>query len=146
MKHMGLRRLVLVGLAVALMVGLGFAQENLSEKGSRTLKVDLPFPFMVGDTMLQPGKYEIERVAEWDFAVRMMGSSKVLANFATEPSDMAQSPMKGRVVFNIYGDKYFLSNVWFASEAYGYRLPRSKAERALMKLGPTQTQEAPEIK
>ncbi len=147
MQHSRLLRLALTGLAVALMVGLGFAQENLAERGATSLIIDVPFSFQVGDTMVPAGTYEIYRVNEWDFAIATPKRQKVVANFVTEPIDMAQQPVRGRAVFDVIGDKYFLSDVWFAQEAYGYHLPIPKAERALLKVGqPVQNKEVPPAK
>ncbi len=140
-KH--LAEVVLLALALVFLTGLGVAQERLSEKGDTSIAVNVPFPFMVGDTLLQPGKYIFERIDVWQWTAKASPDGKVIANFNTEPTEMAQAPMKGRAVFNVYGDKYFLSKIWFADMAYGYYVPKSSAEKAVMKMGPTETKEVP---
>jgi hypothetical protein len=43
----------------------------------------------------------------------------------------SRAQMKASLVFNQYGDSYFLSEVWTGSDQYGLSLPKSGAERRM---------------
>jgi hypothetical protein len=50
-----------------------------------------------------------------------------LSNYA----EAAKAPDQGKLVFNRYGDRYFLSEIWTAGDTSGRTLLVSKVEREL---------------
>jgi hypothetical protein len=52
----------------------------------------------------------------------------------TIPLHAAKPLEKGKLVFNRYEDRYFLSQVWAASRSNGYALRKSKAEREIARV------------
>jgi hypothetical protein len=42
-----------------------------------------------------------------------------------------ETEIKASLVFNRYGDSYFLSEVWTGEDQYGLRLPKSRTERRM---------------
>jgi hypothetical protein len=45
------------------------------------------------------------------------------------------------LIFNRYGDKYFLATVWIAESGTGYAVPKSKMEREMIARGARPTVE-----
>jgi hypothetical protein len=143
MRHRRMKELILVGLALTAVVGMGLAQETVGGmRGPVTIVIDTPFPFMVDNTQLPAGKYEIYRADQWDFVISTP-KGDIKANFATDPTDKIQPPVKGSAVFDVIGNNYYLAKFFYAGQAYGYYLPKSRVEKAAMKTGMPTTKEVP---
>jgi hypothetical protein len=93
-----------------------------------TLRADIPFEFSARNTTAAPGEYVIT-VRPGSPVVEFEGSQHyyVLANQGSG-SASSQGP---KLVFNRYGNQYFLSRISTAS--VGRDLPPSRTERELMK-------------
>jgi hypothetical protein len=96
----------------------GFAQGT-------EMKVNVPFAFHNGSQRLPAGMYRVKIQSE--HVILLRGYSKsgfVMTNPETgKPSD------KGKLVFQRYGDQYFLREVWAANSETGQKCPKSKLER-----------------
>jgi hypothetical protein len=136
---------VLLALAVVSLVGLGFSQENVGgQRGAGPAIIfNAPFPFMINETMLPAGKYQVYREDQWQFSLRSDGSPMVRVDFYADPQSLVQQPVKGRVLFDVIGDKYYLASFWYAGEAYGYYIPKTRSELKMWKMGKVQTKELP---
>jgi len=44
----------------------------------------------------------------------------------------SEAQKQARLVFNRYGDQYFLAQVWTQSDITGLEIPRSRSERTLL--------------
>jgi hypothetical protein len=100
------------------------------------IQANVSFPFVVGDTTLPAGKYEISTVDATSspnvFELRSVnGRTSVV--FETEdvqtPNDQPVS--KTELVFKTIGNKHFLSQIWVAGTLTGSELPTSKMEKRL---------------
>ena len=116
----------LKGLAVAaFIVMLGASSAKAS---TPLLRADIPFDFMAGSTMLPAGTYTITEDTPGALLIRneKLGSDAafVLAKMeTTKPQD------SGKLIFNRYGDTYFLNQVW--SDISSYNVPKSQSEISL---------------
>src|SRR5687768_4934743 len=127
MRKQLLKGLATFGVFLTLTVGSVQAQSGY------TIKVDIPFDFTAGETSLRAGIYAIKLTSENVLLVRSIDGKKsvlVLARQATEPRSR-QKP--GRIIFNRYGDRYFLSQAWVRGADLGVELNLSGAERRLAK-------------
>jgi hypothetical protein len=90
--------------------------------------VTVPFDFTVGQTQMSAGTYEINPLAHDAIVIRDTKAAKsALSVVRSEQSRDSDSTTK--LVFNRYGDKYFLSQV---SRGFGggvMQLPTSKLEK-----------------
>ena len=90
----------------------------------------IPFEFTVGDDTLPAGNYQFEKqdipqatvVGSLDHQARVM----VIARAAYAP---AGARVESRVIFNKYGNRYFLAEVWNAANGMGTRVTKSRHER-----------------
>jgi len=102
----------------------------VAARADDTLQANIPFEFVAGSVILPPGNYQFEAshyghmVAIW--SVDQKTRSLVLANRAYQ-STSAHSP--ARLVFNKYGNRYFLSEIWGGVQDAGQRLPKTRQER-----------------
>ena len=92
-----------------------------------TLKATVPFPFTVGKTEVPAGTYTIDSISHSAIAIRGMANG-VLTLVSLGPESNDGTP---KLVFNKYGDKYFLSQVSTGSGSAVMQLPTSKLEKEL---------------
>jgi len=91
----------------------------------------VPFAFSVGNKTFSAGEYEVTQPAHWRLLLRNIQSQ----SSAIEAASPARHPKKVtgrmRVVFNRYGNKYFLVEVSDGSIQSTYDLLKSQEEKRL---------------
>jgi hypothetical protein len=125
--------LVLTGLLI------GLAIAPVSAQTTTRLSANIPFEFMVGSTTLPAGEYTVSsQFLSGALGIRSADGREgalVLANPMESPnSDQA------KLVFNRYGNQYFLSQIWTANRSMGYEVPKSKVEREASRTASAQRQ------
>jgi len=132
MRTKGMKELLLVSLAVCLVAGTGFSQAPMRD----ILTADIPFAFMVENTTLPAGQYELtQTVAQpytW-YISNAKGDVKIV--FYTEPAEMVNRPGTFQLVFDAYGDQYFLSRIWLEDNTDGFYVAKTGMEREMMNKG-----------
>ncbi len=124
-----------VALGAALLTVTFFAVSVASAQGlSDRARATIPFGFYVGEQLLPAGDYEMQTVAN--------GVAK-LSNTETHTSIFfntvrLRNPIRdsssGKLIFNRYGDDYFLSQMWWTGQQDGLQPLPSKRERELTRL------------
>ena len=94
------------------------------------IQTTIPFDFTAGESSLRAGVYAVETISDNAVLVRSIDGKKsvMLLTRATEPGGK-QKP--ARLIFNRYGDRYFLSQAWLSAGDVGRVLHPSGAERRL---------------
>jgi hypothetical protein len=93
------------------------------------VEVNIPFEFSAGKTTLQPGVYSIKRMSGNNMTLRSAdGKSAVILNAplnltSTDPESVE------RLVFNKYGDQYYLSQIWLTADTGRELSVRKKAAK-----------------
>jgi hypothetical protein len=107
-------------LTLLLVAGSAFAQ-------SGELRATVPFDFVVNHTTLPAGEYLIEPTGSMGQTLVIRGPKSVMLVNANHA--VANKPMdRSKLVFQCYGDRYFLSQIWTEGSAQGRALPKSRAE------------------
>ena len=124
----GLAKLGLLVVMTMIAVGTPAKAQSLEYK----ITANIPFDFTVADKKFQAGEYSLVRAqpSAGDTLVRISskdGHSNI--NRWTIPVSRLTSNDKATLIFNRYGDEYFLSQVWPAGGSTGRLLPKSRAER-----------------
>ena len=101
-------------------------------QSSRTMVANIPFNFFVGKTALPAGEYIVKPISPSALLIQSEKSSG-RAIVMTIPVQAKKSPDKGKLVFNRYGDQYFLAKVWQPINKTGRQLFKSRLERELAK-------------
>lgn len=109
-----------VVLAAALAVVPGFAQP--------ALHLDVPFDFTANGSHWRAGAYEIAFPAQSAILIRNLDDKRVIFVPTVRAESLAHFDV-AKVVFNRYGDSYFLSRIW--TPISGRELIKSSAEREL---------------
>ena len=118
--------------AVAALLTITFFSIGLVHGQTSWFKLDIPFAFYMGDTLLPAGRYQLENLtgnAMRVFAVQGRQSATV-ATFAVNRT--AEKP-GSKLIFNRYGKDYFLTEMWGIDHAEGRKLLPSPVERELAK-------------
>ena len=133
-RQNGTRRLLLslfAGLVLALTMGAGKAKAQII--GDVVFKA--PFQFYAGHTKLPAGEYRIHVLD--DSGLTMMeitsadGSTSAL--FQVEETDAKDTPTKSELIFNKYGDQYFLAELFDEGESSGSEVLKSRYEQRISK-------------
>jgi hypothetical protein len=122
-----------MGLLAAMMIIAASVSANAQSLNYR-LTANIPFDFSVGGQKLPAGKYWINRAqpSNGDLVIQirsMDGHSN--ATRLTIPKSGFDPVQTSALVFNRYGDEYFLSEIWVAGGVTGRELTKSRAEREL---------------
>lgn len=108
---------------------------SVSAQSERSKTTNIPFDFIVGGKTFPAGEYTVEPNRKDSHNVwlvqRRDGHANVL--FATMPVRASETQEKTRLVFNKYGDQYFLSQIWTPGDNSGRELLMPRLERELAK-------------
>lgn len=121
-------RTVLAAVAAVALAGAISAQAQLATRAT----AQIPFTFSVASTGFSAGKCDITLPYQMPHVVLLKCDGVSSGVFAvTSPVGGVLPIQQSKLVFNRYGDRYFLSEIRIAGQAYAHRLPRSKVEREL---------------
>jgi hypothetical protein len=92
-----------------------------------TMTVNVPFGFELGSKHLAPGRYTISQPLTNIVEIR---GGRTGALLVTHDGQSNKATRSSKVVFDKYGDQYFLRQVWFNPEDNTYmECAESKAEK-----------------
>jgi hypothetical protein len=110
-------------------LGLLALLATVSAFGQQRMKIDIPFEFSTGSTVMPAGQYTVAQESQSGFTNLACYACKVDVRFQTHQiGSYAARNEPSKLVFNKYGDKYFLSSVWMPGRGVGNALPTSKTE------------------
>jgi hypothetical protein len=94
------------------------------------LEVKIPFPFYVGDTKLPPGEYAVHQRDDSNVRIMEISSADgtISALFDAKDAVANSTPRKTELIFNKYGDRYFLAELFDEGNPSGSRLVESRYE------------------
>ena len=121
--------LSLFGLAVLVAVGTYLAQSGTY------LTAEIPFAFNADTAHFDAGSYLVNAYStnRAMLEVKNRDGSGAAFVLASEFESNANSSRKSRLIFNKYGDQYFLSHVWMEDGTLGCKLTPSKKEKEVLK-------------
>jgi hypothetical protein len=125
MKSRMIRLAVLV-LVVALMPALLHAQMAIK---TPLFRVDVPFAFIAAGVHLPAGPYIVSHVDPSLILIETQdGKARALVHVAIENFN---SSTPAKLVFNKYGDQYFMAQVWTEQDQQMHHCTKCRAERQL---------------
>jgi len=107
----------------------GFGSICLKAQGP--IHITIPFDFAVGSKSFTQGEYLVRPNVMQSVIAIQSANGQAAAMALTLPMQAHNESGKARLVFNRYGDRYFLSQVW-ANGSQGRELSKSTAERELI--------------
>jgi hypothetical protein len=129
MKRQTLRIFAILGVLLAGTVATVNAQ---SERNDVT---NIPFNFVVGKNTLPAGDYVVKPNRRNSDTIWLLQSKDghVSALFTTASVRASKTQKETKLVFNKYGDQYFLSQIWTVGNNSGREVVMRRQERELEK-------------
>ena len=96
------------------------------------LRASIPFNFVVGSQALPAGEYSLKPISQVAVLVQSEDSrsSAIVLTMAVQANKTQEI---GKLVFNRYGDQYFLSQIWTPAASTGREMLKSRMEREIAK-------------
>ena len=119
------RRLA-VTIGLSALVGSALLIAGTGNRGT----AQVPFDFRVQDRTMPAGAYTVEEM-NVSGVIKIRNEDTGEAIMVLAPPRVSGAPGEPKLVFNRYGDRCFLSQVWFASEGLGHTLDKSRLEKEI---------------
>jgi hypothetical protein len=94
------------------------------------MAANIPFDFTAGKTSLRAGIYSVKLTSEGTLLVRSVDGKKSVLLLARQ-AEAVGTEKPARIIFNRYGDRYFLSHAFLGGADVGQQVISSRAERDL---------------
>jgi len=95
------------------------------------LEVTVPFQFYAGNAKLPAGKYILHMLDNSDLRIMEISTAdgSTSALFEVEDAEANAAPPRSELIFNKYGNRYFLARVFDEGNPDGSRVPESQYEK-----------------
>jgi hypothetical protein len=109
------------------------------------LEVNIPFQFHAGNTKLPPGKYVIHMLDYADSSMMEISSAddSTSALFEVQVVQADTAPTKSEVLFNRYGNRYFLAELLQEGNPVGSKVAESRYEKRVSQADAAAQEHAP---
>jgi len=110
---------------------LALPQFSSAQTPTPLAEVNIPFDFQTPNQSLPAGHYRVDVESNHLILLRGAGSAKgfVMTNDVINK----RTPVRGTMVFDRFGDKYYLRQIWTAGNSTGIECPKSRAEKQSIK-------------
>ena len=99
-------------------------------RAQETVLANIPFQFTAGEMTLPAGEYRVQKVSDTSSALLIQSRNGKGATMVMTHAAAVDAPQsKSKLIFNRYGDRYFLTQVWSAGSSRGRELPKSAKEK-----------------
>lgn len=123
---------ILIAMA-ALSAAMLFSTVALQAQGPTPImaKVDVPFAFVAGGMAMPAGRYNLFHIVNSNVILVRSSDLKAAAMVHVNWSLTGAKASANKLVFHRYGEKYFLAEVWTATDNERHDCLQSSAEREL---------------
>jgi len=111
---------------------LMLAATSVNAQSNLRLKVNVPFEFSVRDKLFPAGEYTVRSRAQGFLLIESVGL-RAAQVFRTSATQAGATRNQSSLVFNRYGDQYFLSAIWTAGRSTGFGVRKPDAEKGLIR-------------
>jgi hypothetical protein len=131
--HKASRRKYLPSLFVALLCALAIYPSKAQAQIVGDLEANIPFQFQAGNAKLPAGEYRIHVVQASNLTVMRISAADDSTStfFQVTETEAKSAPTKSELIFNKYGDQYFLAKVFEEGSASGSEAIESRAEKTV---------------
>ena len=105
-----------------------------AQSPNHVMKFNVPFEFTVGERTMPAGEYVVTllgRDAHLPAVLIKSGDGRAARILQMTPVEAKRSRESATLVFNRYGSRHFLAQVWTPAERAGLKVRRSPAERRM---------------
>jgi len=115
--------------AIALIAILATAASTQAQSGTG-MRITVPFDFVIGNQTYASGDYLVNTEGNPDLIKVQSKAGNASAFVSGVLIRQAWGDHPAELVFNRYGERYFLSKIWLGS--LGHQLSKSKLERRII--------------
>jgi hypothetical protein len=127
-------------LVMAGMMALTAMATTRVAQAQEALAVNIPFDFMAGDMQLPAGEYTVKVSAPTHTLILISRKDSTKSGFINTNAAVSVEPQsESKLVFNRYGDHYFLSQVWTEGNSQGRQLLKSGREKEMSQIAKNET-------
>jgi hypothetical protein len=121
----------LLSFFIALIFALMLHPAKVQAQINGNLEVSIPFQFHAGNAKLPPGNYVIHMLDNSDLTIMEISSTdgSVAALFNVGYAEANPTPAKTELIFNKYGNRYFLTKLFEEGDPNGSELAKSSYEK-----------------
>ncbi|HVN80915.1 MAG TPA: hypothetical protein VMW38_18125 [Terriglobia bacterium] len=132
-----MRNSILKIMVALVLLTMATAWPLLAQSVTTLAKAEIPFDFVVGQKTLPAGEYEIcpGNKTNKDILWIKKADSRAAANMITFGCNAKRQQAGPYLVFNRYGNQYFLSQVWTEFDQVGRQTPKTSVEKELIQAG-----------
>ena len=96
------------------------------------MAVNIPFDFVAGNTQLPAGEYTVKVSAHTHSLILVSRKDSTASAFINTNAAVSSMPQpESKLIFNRYGNRYFLSQVWSEGNSQGRQLLKSTREKEI---------------
>jgi hypothetical protein len=127
------RRRYLLYLSIAFVFALTIYPSKAQAQIVEDLEVNIPFQFQAGNAKLPAGEYRVHVLEHSDLTVMEISSEDGFSStlFQVREADAKAAPTKSELIFNKYGDRYFLAELFEEGSASGSQVVESRDEKTI---------------
>jgi hypothetical protein len=111
---------------------------QINAQKTTELVADIPFNFTACREQMPAGKYKIYPISSANPRMLLVRGedNRSVEILCTRDVRASKPTSRGKVIFNRYGNEYFLSELWFAGDLSGNQVAMSEREQAIVKTLP----------
>ena len=130
-SNKGTRLGYLLSLLIALVFALTIYPTKAHAQIIGDLEVNIPFQFHAGNAKLPAGKYRIHMLDDSDLTIMEISSAdgSTSALFQVQEAEANTTPAKSELIFNKYGNRYFLAKLFDEGNPSGSQVLKSPYEK-----------------
>ena len=135
MKLQETRKHLLLSLFIALVFALTIYPTKAQAQIIDQLDVNIPFQFHAGNAKFPAGKYVVQVLDDSDQTVMEIRSANDSTSALLEVRETRANatPAKSELIFNKYGNRYFLSELFDEGNSTGSKVAESRYEKRISK-------------
>ena len=115
---------------LTLMFGLAFLAAGQALRAQQPMVANIPFAFTAGEVTLPAGEYRVEKWTTSGITLRIQSTDgDAMAFVPAIAAETLERQKACKLIFNHYGNQYFLAQVWSAGSNLGRALPKSRKEK-----------------
>lgn len=123
-------------IAISIFLGLFLLAATAPVQAQQPLRVKIPFAFVAGKVALPAGEYIVQpsQIGSPAMVLRRcdgLGNDAVIV--ITHPAEASVKQSESYLLFHVYGDAFFLSEMWSARNTSARQLRTSPIEKQLAK-------------
>jgi hypothetical protein len=108
-----------------------FATTRVAQ-AQQSLVINIPFDFVAGNTQLAAGEYTVKVSVPTHSLILISRKDSTASAFINTYAAVSSTPQaESKLVFNRYGDRYFLSQVWSEGNSQGRQLVKTSREKEM---------------